>query len=234
MNERILLIDDEVELLNLIETVLRKEGFENIFKAKTALDGIEMCKIKSPDIIVLDIMLPDIDGFEACKKIREITYSPIIFLSAKSEDIDKILALGLGGDDYVTKPFSPKELAFRIKAHLRRIDYMKNTLLKENKTLKFGDIEINEEKSIVLKKGKEIELKAKEYQLLLYMAKNINQILSKEKLFEQVWGEESIGYDNTIMVHIRRIREKIENEPSNPEYIKTIKGLGYKLVSKED
>ncbi len=189
-----------------------------------------MCKSEKPDIVVLDVMMPGIDGFETCKKIREFSFIPIVFLSAKSEDIDKILALGLGGDDYVTKPFSPIEVAYRIKAHLRRKIYIKNEIYNtEEKIINFGDVTLNLTKGEVIKNGENIIFAPKEYNLLCYMAENSNRILSKQMLCNEVWGDDFQGYDNTIMVHIRKLREKIEADPSNPKYILTVKGLGYKL-----
>lgn len=229
LDRKILLIDDELELLKLLEAVLKKEGFRRIFKATTGAEGINLCKSEKPDIIVLDIMLPDIEGFEVCKIIREFSICPIIFLSAKSEDVDKILALGLGGDDYVTKPFSPKEVAYRIKAHLRRNMYIKNSLLCEEKQLQFGDIRINFTSGEVFKGNDLLNFTAKEYSLLCYMAQNPNRILNKQMICDNVWGDDYYGYDNTIMVHIRKLREKLEDNPSNPKYIITVKGLGYKL-----
>lgn len=227
------MIDDEVELLNLIETVLIKEGFQKIYKAITGTEGIEMCKSEDPDLIVLDIMLPDIDGFQVCNRLREMTFAPIIFLSAKSEDVDKILGLGIGGDDYVTKPFNPKEVAFRIKAHLRRRDYLVKELKSDNKIISFDDFTIDPERVEVKKGKKEITLTAKEFQILFLLASHPNQIFSKQKIYDQVWGEDFIGDENTIMVHIRHLREKIEENPSSPEYIITIKGLGYKFSVKD-
>lgn len=233
-DKKILLVDDEVEILELLETVLLKEGFKIIFKAANGMQAVDLCKENNPDIIILDIMLPDIDGYEVCRRVREFTLVPIIFLSAKSDDLDKLFGLGIGGDDYVTKPFTPKEVAFRIKAQFRRnqyIDIQNNKNEKQSKELiKFGDIEIDEKMGEVRKNGEPIVLTAKEYQLILYMAQNPNQILSRKKICDVVWGDEYIGYDNTIMVHIRHLREKLENDPGNPKYIKTVKGLGYKLV----
>ncbi|MBU5483775.1 response regulator transcription factor [Clostridium sp. MSJ-11] len=229
LDRKILLIDDELELLKLLEAVLKKEGFRRIFKATNGAEGINLCKTEKPDIIVLDIMLPDIEGFEVCKIIREFSICPIIFLSAKSEDVDKILALGLGGDDYVTKPFSPKEVAYRIKAHLRRNMYIKNALLCEKKQLQFGDIGINFTSGEVFKGNDLLNFTAKEYALLCYMAQNPNRILNKQMICDNVWGDDYYGYDNTIMVHIRKLREKLEDDPSHPKYIITVKGLGYKL-----
>lgn len=180
-------------------------------------------------------MLPDIDGYEVCKRIREFSMCPIIFLSAKSGDVDKLLGLGIGGDDYVTKPFSPKEIAFRIKAHFRRLEHMQskvNESLNDDKkeVIKFKDIEVDEKKAEVKKSGTALNLTAKEYQLLLYLVKNPNIILSKNSLIENIWGSDYEGYDNTLMVHIRHLREKIEDDPSRPKYITTFKGLGYKFI----
>ncbi|MFD3157200.1 response regulator transcription factor [Haloimpatiens sp. FM7330] len=230
LDRKILLIDDEIELLKLVETVLKKEGFRRIVKASNGTEGVKLCKIEKPDIVVLDVMMPGMDGFETCKKIREFSFIPILFLSAKSDDIDKIVALGMGADDYVTKPFSPKEVAYRIKAHLRRNIYIKNEIYnKEEKIVKFGEVTINFTKGEVIKKGQHITFTPKEYSLLSYMCKNSNRILSKQMLCDEVWGDDFNGYDNTIMVHIRRLREKIEEDPSNPKHILTVKGLGYKL-----
>lgn len=234
-NKKILLIDDEKDILNLLETVLIKEGFKEIYKAENGSKGVELCKKINPDIIVLDIMLPDIDGYEVCKRIREFSMCPIIFLSAKSDDVDKLLGLGIGGDDYVTKPFSPKEIAFRIKAHFRRLEHMQSKVNQSQSddkkvVIKFKDIEVDEKKAEVKKSGTVLNLTAKEYQLLLYLVKNPNIILSKNSLIENIWGSDYEGYDNTLMVHISHLRKKIEDDPSRPEYITTFKGLGYKFI----
>ena len=227
-NKRILLVDDEVDLLNLLETVLRKDGFEKIDKATTGQEGIHLCEKNHPDIIILDIMLPDMEGYEVCRRMRQITFAPIIFLSAKSDEIDKLLGLGIGGDDYVTKPFSTKEVVFRIKAQLRRNTYLVQNSLDDDK-IEFGDVVIFPNKGEVIVGGKPISFTAKELQLLIYLASHPNQIFSKSKICEAVWGEDDFGMDNTIMVHIRRLREKIEEDPSKPKWIITVKGLGYKL-----
>lgn len=230
---KILLVDDEKEILDLLETVLVKEGFNTIYKAQTGYEGIKISREKEPDIIVLDIMLPDIDGFEVCRRLREFTLVPVLFLSAKSDDIDKLLGLGIGGDDYITKPFSPKEVAFRIKAQFRRNQYLSVEAKKSSdEIIKFGDIEIDEKKCEVTKLGNNVVLTAKEYVLLLYFARNQNVILSKNRICSEVWDDDYIGYDNTIMVHIRHLREKLEDDPGNPKYIITVKGLGYKLQTR--
>lgn len=233
--KKILLIDDEKDITNLIEEVLLKEGFKKIIKSNCGFDGIKACKEYVPDVVVLDIMLPDIDGIEVCKKIREFSYCPILFLSSKNDDIDKILGLSTGGDDYITKPFSPRELAFRIKSQLRRQQYNSTSdNVTEKQILRFENITIDTENCQVYKGDTEIVLTAKEYQLLLFLAESPNKIVSKERICDNVWGEDYIGYDNTIMVHIRHLREKLEDDPANPKIIVTVIGLGYKFVKKEE
>nr|WP_025784597.1 response regulator transcription factor [Sporosarcina sp. D27] len=233
--KKILLVDDEQDILDLLEMVLTKEGLRNIYKANNGNAGIKLCKEINPDIIVLDVMLPDIDGLEVCRRIREFSFCPIIFLSAKSDDVDKLIGLGVGGDDYVTKPFSPKEVAYRIKAQFRRLEQIQhvnrsNSIEELKEIFIYADLEIDEDKAEVKKSGQRIDLTAKEYQLLLYLVKNSNRILSKDLILERIWGSNYEGYDNTLMVHIRNLRKKIEDNPSSPKYIITFKGLGYKFV----
>ena len=230
MNEqRILIVDDETDILNLLEKSLKLEGFENIYKADNGLKAVIACKEFIPDVIILDVMLPDIDGYEVCKRIRQFSICPILFLSSKNDEVDKILGLAAGGDDYVTKPFSPKEIVYRVKAQLRRIEYMQKPA--PNNLIQIGTLTIDPNGCRVLKAGKEISLTACEFKIILCLAENMGRVISKERLYENVWGEDSIGYDNTIMVHIRHIREKIENNPALPEYIVTVKGLGYKMMN---
>lgn len=237
MNNKILIVDDEIEILKLLETVLKKEGFNNVYTAKTLREGLAEFNRVKPELVILDIMLPDGDGYEICKDIRNKSNVPILFLSAKTEELDKILGFAIGGDDYITKPFSPKEVAFRVKAHLRRVNYNNENLNENNteeKIIKFGPYVLNESRAELIKNGKTIELTAKELKILSLLAHNQNQIISKEKLWDKVWGEDYFGFDNTIMVHIRKLREKIEDDSSNPKYILTVRGLGYKLSVKED
>ncbi|PUA39376.1 DNA-binding response regulator [Paenibacillus elgii] len=230
--KKIVIIDDEPDLVNLLDAVLRKEGFRLLFKAATGLAGIELCRSEKPDLIVLDVMLPDLDGFTVCQQLRQFTLAPIFFLSAKNEDVDKLLGLSLGGDDYITKPFSPKEVAYRMKAYFRRNRYA--AMQEESRsTYEFGSVTIDEKQGEVRKQGVPVTLTAKEYQLLLFLARHPGQLFSKAHLYETVWGDSYTGYDNTVMVHMRHLREKLEDKPSEPEYLLTVRGLGYKLQRKE-
>lgn len=227
VDKKILLIDDEKELLVLLKEVFKKEGFNKIYEADNGIDGILSAKENNPDIIILDVNMPDIDGYKVCDRIRRFSLCPIIFLTAKSEDEEKIMGLEAGGDDYVTKPFNIKEVVLRVKSQLKR--GMINTETKRNIYI-FGNICINEDTGEVIKNGINLSLTAKEYSLVLFLVKNKNKVFSKTSLCENIWGYEYDGYDNTIMVHIRHLREKLEDNPSEPRHIKTLKGIGYKLV----
>ncbi|PJN90808.1 response regulator transcription factor [Bacillus sp. mrc49] len=226
----ILIIDDEQDLAHLMETVLHKEGMANIVTAGTLADGWARFQELDPALVLLDIMLPDGEGYDLCRRIREVSNVPILFLSAKDEEIDKLLGLAIGGDDYITKPFSPKEVAYRVKAHLRRAGFSDEKHVPKN--LLIGPFELSANETELKKDGKPIQLTAKEIGLMSCFMHHPNQILSKETLFEHVWGDEFFGSDNTVMVHIRRLREKIEADPSKPAFILTVKGLGYKLQTK--
>lgn len=229
-----MLVDDEKDIVDLIEEVLRQDSFENIKKVYTGMDAVQICREYQPDVIVLDIMLPDIDGIEVCKQIREFSFCSILFLSSKNDDIDKILGLSCGGDDYITKPFSPREIVYRIKAQLRRQQYQSVMRTDVKGLLTVGGLTLDKESSRIYKNEKEIDLTGREFLLLSYLMENADKIISKERLYEQVWGEYSSICDNTIMVHIRHIREKIEDTPSTPKQLITIKGLGYKLKKRTD
>lgn len=225
MNEyKIMLIDDEPDILDLLEKALNIEGYYNIAKVDNGLSAVGACRESQPDV-----MLPDIDGYEVCKQIREFSHCPILFLSSKNDELDKILGLAVGGDDYVTKPFSPKEIAYRVKAQLRRAEYKQNSSQKFS--IKIGKLMIDPDGCRVIKDKKEIELTAREFEILQYLAQNKGRVISRERLYETIWGEDSFGCDNTMMVHIRHLREKIEDNPNVPKYIITMKGLGYKLVN---
>lgn len=225
---KIMLVDDEPDILDLLEKALNIEGFYNITKIDNGVSAVTTCRSIQPDIIILDVMLPDIDGYEVCKQIREFSHCPILFLSSKNDELDKILGLAVGGDDYVTKPFSPKEMAYRVKAGLRRAEHRQAPI--QNFSIKVGELMIDTDGCRVRKNGKEIGLTAREFEILRYLAENAGRVISRERLYETVWGEDSFGCDNTMMVHIRHLREKLEEDPAAPKYIITMKGLGYKLV----
>lgn len=227
--KKVLIIDDEADILKLIQTVLIKEGIEHVLTSATAEDGWMQFQETKPDLVLLDIMLPDGEGYEVCKKMRSISKVPILFISAKTEEIDKIVGFAIGGDDYITKPFSPKELAYRVKAQLRRADYAVPEPIEEP-ILKAGPFELDPQKAELRKNGQLIDVKPKELGVMKFFLQNVNKVISKEKLYDTVWGEDFTGIDNTVMVHIRRLREKIEDQPSSPTYLKTVKGLGYKLT----
>lgn len=229
-NSKILLVDDEQEILNLLKITLEKEGFLNVDAVCCAKQATQKCSQKEYDLIVLDVLLPDGNGLEVCKKLREITSAPILFLTAKTSDLDKLTGFAMGADDYITKPFNPLEVIARIKAHLKRQQFaLCGKQSTESHIYHFGQIEIREQSGQLIIGGKEIECPAKEFQLLLFFCKNPNRLYSRAQLYEQVWGRETFNDDNTVMVHIRRIREKIEEDPGNPKFLLTVRGLGYKL-----
>lgn len=229
---KIMIVDDEPDILALLEKALNIEGFSNIAKISDGPGAVTTCKKIDPDIIILDVMLPGIDGYEVCKQIRQFSHCPILFLSSKNEELDKILGLAVGGDDYVTKPFSPKEVAYRVKAQLRRAEYKQNAV--QDESIKIGALTIDPNGCRVSKDGRDMELTAKEFEILHYLAQNLGRVVSRERLYESIWGEDSFGCDNTIMVHIRHLREKLEDAPTSPRYIITMKGLGYKLVNPDE
>lgn len=230
MNEyKIMIVDDEPDILTLLERALRMEGFSHIIKISSGRDAVSGCNALQPDIVILDVMLPGMDGYEVCKQIRQFSNCPILFLSSKSDELDKILGLAVGGDDYVTKPFSPKEVAFRVKAQLRRTAYKETPV--QDCTIRIGALTIDPNGCRAVKHGRDMQLTAKEFEILHYLAQNPGRVVSREHLYETIWGEEGFGCDNTIMVHIRHLREKLEDNPTRPQYIITMKGLGYKLVN---
>lgn len=233
-SRKILIVDDEIELLSLLKMVLGKEGFEKIYTAQNGNDAIDLFENINPDLVILDVMLPDMDGYDICKIIRKKSNIPILFLSAKGEELDRVMGLAIGADDYITKPFSPKEVALRVKIQLKKYIMINNNIPNNKEKLIVKPFEVDEEKMEVTKNGEIIELKPKEYKMLLYMLKHKNQIISKEKFCDEVWGENFIGFDNTIMVHIRKLREKIEENPSKPKYILNVKGLGYKFKIEDE
>jgi len=230
-NPRVLIVDDEQSLIDLIRQTMGKEGIRDIQTAQTGKEAIEKCRTYHPHAIVLDVMLTDITGFDVCREIRKFTDAPILFLTAKSSDLDKLLGFGLGGDDYITKPFNPLEVVARIKAHLRRQLTTHSTTHEDNRIFDFGRFKVHENAALLEVHGQPLACPAREFQLLLFLCKHPNHVFSKDQLYEQVWGEHSLGDDNTVMVHIRRLREKIELDASTPQHLCTVRGLGYKFTA---
>lgn len=225
--ETILVVDDEKEIRDLIEIYLTNEGF-NIKKASNGVEALEILDKGKVDLIILDVMMPKLDGIQACIKIRNKMNTPIIMLSAKSEDMDKILGLTTGADDYVSKPFNPLELIARVKSQLRRYKKLNNNII-EDDVIELDDLSIDTKNHEVKLNNKEIRLTPREFDILLLLAKNRGMVFSMEKIYESVWKEEFFESDNTVMVHIRKIREKLEEDSRNPRFIKTVWGVGYKI-----
>ena len=225
--KKILLVDDEPELRKLVIDILSDDGFSNIIDAGTVKTGLILARQEKPDLAILDVMLPDGDGFSLMKKLRAFTNIPVIFLTAKDEAADKLAGLGLGADDYVVKPFLPQELLLRVHAVLRRCYKADSPLLElEGCTIDFSRAEVN-------KNGIIVTLTAKEHTLLETLSRNEGRIVSIDALCEALWGDNPFGYENSLNAHIRRIREKIETDPSKPVSLITIKGLGYKLNARK-
>ncbi len=225
----ILVVDDDKEIVNAIDIYLKKEGYK-IYKAYNGEEALEVLKNEEIHLIILDVMMPKKDGLETLEEIRKNRTIPVIMLSAKSEDYDKIEGLDLGADDYVTKPFSPLELIARVNSNIRR--YTKFGALKENlndKTYKTGDLFLDDETKKVIADGKEIKLTATEFKILKFLIKNKGKVFSIPQIYENVWNEEGYAAENIIAVHIRHIREKIEIDPKEPKYLKVIWGIGYKI-----
>ncbi|WP_242223850.1 response regulator transcription factor [Bacillus cereus group sp. BfR-BA-01380] len=233
-NKSILLVDDEKAIVKMIEMVLRKEGFNHIYTAHTATDALAILEKNSIDMIVLDVMLPDYSGFELCPKIRAISNAYILFLTAKVSDLDVLTGFAIGGDDYVTKPFNPLEIAARIKAHFRRTSSVEiSRILNKKKQYNFGRFLVDEDKGELFVDGQPVSCPTQVYLLLLYLCKHPNKVFSKSELLEAVWGFTHYVDDNTVSVHVRRIRERIEEDPSQPQFLLTVRGLGYKLLQEK-
>ena len=221
--KRILLVDDEQELLNMVVSILKEDGYQNISTARSVKEAICAASETHPELIILDVMLPDGNGFSLMEQLKQKYDYPILFLTACGEDEDKFKGFGLGADDYIVKPFLPKELTLRIGAILRR------SYKGENPLVKLHASEIDFDRAEVIKGDKHIALTAKEHSLLLTLYNNAGKIVTIDALCEAAWGDNPFGYENSLMAHIRRIREKIEENPSKPTSLITIKGLGYKL-----
>lgn len=228
----ILIAEDETDIRNLIRINLEENDY-TVFSAQNGLEAWEIIKTQEIHLAVLDVMMPGLDGFNLLRKIRTISTLPVIFLTARMDEMDKVLGLGLGADDYLVKPFSMNELIARIGAQLRRSHQYIQLKQREPTVLQYGALSIDKEACNAYKKGKPLELNTKEYKLLLFLMENPERVFTKEQLYNAVWDDNYYYDDNTIMVHISHLRNKIETDPQNPEYIKTIRGLGYKLHKAE-
>lgn len=229
--QKILIVDDEKEIRDLIEIYLKSEGYETL-KAADGVEALNILNKEEPDLIILDVMMPKMNGIDACLKIREERQMPIIMLSAKSEDVDKILGLNMGADDYLTKPFNPLELIARVKSQLRRF-YKLNPKVKakeeEGNIINIDDMKINLDTHEIFIGDNEVKLTPTEFDILVLLAKNKGKVFSIANIYESVWNQEFLESDNTVMVHIRKIREKTEENPRKPKFIKTVWGVGYKI-----
>lgn len=225
---KILIVEDEVAIAELEKDYLELSGFDVVMQ-HTGDAGLKAALNEDFNLIILDLMLPNVDGFEICKKVREKKNTPIIMVSAKKEDIDKIRGLGLGADDYMTKPFSPSELVARVKAHLARYERLVGSGVKANEIIEIRGIKIDKTARRVYVNGEEKAFTTKEFDLLTFLAENPNHVFTKEELFNKIWNMESIGDIATVTVHIKKIREKIEFNTSKPQYIETIWGVGYRF-----
>lgn len=227
MADKILIIDDEPHIVELIRYNLEGAGFET-FQAYNGNQGLALAQTEVPDLVLLDLMLPGIDGLEVCRQLRSderLKSIPIIMLTAKSAEMDKILGLELGADDYITKPFSVRELIARVKALLRRTNLYEGPQIIQ----RFGDVEIDREKHEVKKQGKRVELTLKEFELLEILMDNSDKVLARDILLEKIWGYEYVGETRTVDVHIRHLRRKLEEDDKNPRYIETVRGIGYRF-----
>lgn len=225
---KILIIEDELSIAELEKDYLELSDFE--VEVETSGDvGLTKALEEDYNLIILDLMLPNVDGFEICKRIREVKNIPVIMVSAKKDDIDKIRGLGLGADDYITKPFSPSELVARVKAHLARYERLIGSGIKENEIIEIRGLKIDKTARRVFLNGEEKIFTTKEFDLLTFLAENPNRVFTKEELFREIWDMESVGDIATVTVHIKKIREKIEYDTSKPQYIETIWGVGYRF-----
>lgn len=225
---KILIVEDEISIAELEKDYLELSGFEVEIEI-TGDRGLERAIKEEFDLFILDLMLPNVDGFEICRRVREMKNTPILLVSAKKDDIDKIRGLGLGADDYMTKPFSPSELVARVKAHLARYERLIGSNVQENEIIEIRGIKIDKTARRVYVNGEEKSFTTKEFDLLTFLAQNPNHVFTKEELFNKIWDMESIGDIATVTVHIKKIREKIEFDTAKPQYIETIWGVGYRF-----
>jgi len=229
--KKVLIVEDEQEIRIMIEKFLRKDGFSRIYTVGDCSQALSLCRTVKPDIAILDVMLPDGDGFSLLSSIRKFSNMPVLFLTARGEDEDRLLGLGLGADDYMVKPFLPRELILRLMAILKRVYFSPEQ--ESLSIFQLGNQTIDLESAVIYKDNDTLRLTAKEHALLVKLYQNQGRIVTSDSLCQAVWGDDSYGYENTLMVHIRRIREKIEQDPSKPRYLLTVRGLGYKLLVTE-
>lgn len=227
MGMNILVCDDQQEIVEAIEIYLKNEGYE-IFKAYDGQEALEVLDKETIHLIIMDVMMPKMDGIRATLKIRESRNIPVIMLSAKSEDTDKIMGLNIGADDYVTKPFNPLELIARVKSQLRRYTKLGSAESREH-VFQTGELVVDDERKEVTVDGEPVRMTPVEYKILLLLTKNAGRVFSIEQIYEQVWNEPAYSPENTVAVHVRRIREKIEINPKEPKYLKVVWGIGYKI-----
>jgi DNA-binding response OmpR family regulator len=224
----ILIADDENDIRNLLKISLEENGY-TVLTAQNGREAWDILREREVHLAILDVMMPVMDGFNLLRKIREHSTIPVIFLTARGDDMDKVLGLGLGADDYLVKPFSIAELIARVGAQLRRNNEYLSPRGKSNSCITYGNLTVDKEKCCAFKDGEPIELGAKEYKLLLHFIENPERVFTKRQLYQAVWGEEYYFDDNTVMVHISRVRSRIEDDPQKPKYLKTIRGIGYKF-----
>lgn len=228
--KKVLVVEDEQTILDIVSFNLEKEGFE-VLTAMDGDEGMDMALHSNPDLILLDVMLPGIDGFEICKEVRKTSHTPIIMLTAREEEVDKVTGLELGADDYITKPFSMKELMARVKANLRRSDFAQIAMDKkteeEEDVARFGDLVVDNKCMEVRKNGQVLDITLREYELLKFLSAQPGEVFSREQLLKEVWGYDYYGDVRTVDVTVRRLREKIEEDPGSPAYILTKRGVGY-------
>ncbi len=232
MGNRVAIIEDEKDIVDLVRYNFRKEGYE-VASFLRGKEGLEQIRRNPPDLVLLDIMLPDVDGFEVCKKLRaddRLKDLPVIFLTAKGEEIDRVLGLEIGADDYVVKPFSPRELVARVRAVLRR----RERPVEKHDVVEAAGLRLDSRTQEVIVRGRAVELSALEFKLLHYLASHPRQVFNRERLLDEVWGRDRFVTPRTVDVHIRRVREKIEEQPDRPRYLQTVRGSGYRFSLEPD
>ncbi|WP_028307893.1 response regulator transcription factor [Desulfitibacter alkalitolerans] len=230
--EKILIIDDERDIIQLVTLLLQDERYQ-VISAESGQQALKLARTEKPDLIILDVFLPDMDGIDVCQELRHFTSVPILFLSCKCDDIDKIVGLRVGGDDYITKPFSPGELIARVKAHLRR-SRLPSTINKHNRIYRYPGLEIDVASHEIRLNHSIVNLSAKEFQILAILAQNPSRIFTADHLFQLVWNLEDFTDTRTVAVHISSLRKKIEPDPAKPRYVLTVRGVGYKFNIPQD